>query len=575
MPGGGLMSLVSYGAQNVILNGNPEFTFFYKVFKRHTHFSKENITIPLDGPNELFWDQPIKVRAKIPRNADLLANLQFVIDLPDIYSKFSGEGSAREDNFQYEFQWIRWLGCNIIKNVAFFVGGSKIQEFDADYMISKAIIDYPYDKYIKWQKLVGDVPELNRPSFGTWEGGLQVGATASGVANQYPTVYQNPFILESTSRPSIFGQRLYVPLPFWFAESPSKALPLVALQYHECEIQLTLRTIRELYNIRDISGYRVAPGFAVNAPSVSPANDPTNVLGGVVFTNNPIYIPNNDPKQEFRFFLTDPILSEPSLNNFYYGGHLEGTYIYLTDEERKVFATTPLSYLIQQQTTQTFDNIYARTILDLAITNPVTRMILIPRRSDQLEYRNAFGNFTNWAFYPQKPNDIDGLNTIFFWLNYTVPGTVPPRPPLPGEQYYHEYITARNYKDRLLFQSSGVTVPNGQKEIIQTIRVLLDGNEIQEEKPVTFFTRVTPYYGLEGGSQEEAEYLPVIEFSLNGPEDQPSGSVNASRVRNFQLEVNPFPLPINTQYVYNLKVITESYNFFVVEGGMGGLKFMV
>ena len=44
MPGGGLLALVSYGSQNVILNGNPEFTYFYKVFKRHSHFS---IEIPL------------------------------------------------------------------------------------------------------------------------------------------------------------------------------------------------------------------------------------------------------------------------------------------------------------------------------------------------------------------------------------------------------------------------------------------------------------------------------------------------------------------------------------------------
>ena len=88
MPGGGLLALVSYGSQNVILNGNPEFTYFYKVFKRHSHFSIENATIPLEGPNELFFDQSIRLRAKIPRIADLITDMTFAFDIPDIYSKF-------------------------------------------------------------------------------------------------------------------------------------------------------------------------------------------------------------------------------------------------------------------------------------------------------------------------------------------------------------------------------------------------------------------------------------------------------------------------------------------------------
>jgi len=45
MPGGGQIGIVAYGNQNKIFNGNPELTYFYKVFKRFTHFSQENITI--------------------------------------------------------------------------------------------------------------------------------------------------------------------------------------------------------------------------------------------------------------------------------------------------------------------------------------------------------------------------------------------------------------------------------------------------------------------------------------------------------------------------------------------------
>jgi len=576
MPGGGLMSLVAYGSQNVILNGNPDFTFFYKVFKRHSHFSKENISIPLDGPNELFWDQPIKIRAKIPRNADLLSDLMFVFTIPDIYSKYIDGTSPRAANYQYEYQWVRWLGAHILRNVAFFVGGTKIQEFDGEYLIAHALLDYPIDKYNNWQRLVGDIDELTSPGIGQYSGGIQANAIGGG-GNQYPTVFVNPFVPDQNERPSIFGQQIYVPLPFWFAESASKALPLVALQYHECEIQITLRSIQELYSIRDASGFRVKPGYRADMPTIPPFYndetgkhylDPTGQLQSVVFENKPVFYPSNDQSEEFRNFLTDPSFAPPALNNFYYNGYLQGTYIYLTDEERKVFSTTPLNYLITQQTTIEYDNIYTRTLLDLQITNPVTRLILLPRRSDQIPYRNAVENYTNWAFYPNEPNNYQGLRQVMYWINIEYKNT-----PSPGTSNYPNYIAAKNYLDRLQFGGSGVVVPNSQRQILQSLRILLDGNEVQEEKPIEFFTKVTPYTTLKGGSQNEVQYIPVVNFALTGPDDQPSGSVNASRIRLFQLDVNPFPLPVNPTYTINLKVIAETYNFFTIEGGMGGLKY--
>ena len=67
MTGGGLLTLVAYGQQNVLLSGNPQFTYFYKVFRRYSHFSMENVATPMDGPTELQYDQNIKLRLKIQR----------------------------------------------------------------------------------------------------------------------------------------------------------------------------------------------------------------------------------------------------------------------------------------------------------------------------------------------------------------------------------------------------------------------------------------------------------------------------------------------------------------------------
>lgn len=517
MPGGGLLALVCYGAQNVVLNGNPEFTYFYKVFQPYSHFAYESNTLPLEGPNELFYDQPIRLRAKIQRIADLATDLVFSFQIPDIYSKFVSYTSQRRS--QYEFQWVNYLGAHILQNVAFFVGGSKIQEFGSEYMIAKAHADLDTDQFQKWRNMVGEVPELTDPSKGVYAGG----ETARG----YPSVVADTSTNQQLNRPSIQGQTMYVPLPLWFSESFSKALPLLALQYHECEIQLTLRPIQELYTILDPSGFRVRPGFRVNSSTRS------------IAIGQPEYVSDYDPSGEFRAFATDIGYTPPSLNSWFFNPQLTCTYVYLTDAERKIFATKPLNYLVNQVTTFSYPALHTRELLNLELSNPITRLLLYPRRSDSFPYRNQTANFTNWVLPTKQP-----------WL------------PTPGAS------VAQNTTI-----STGLLIPNSQQQIIQSLRVLIDGNELQEEKPLSYYTKVLPYRTITGASLPESQNLPIINFSLSSPSDQPSGSINASRIRLFQLDVNPWFLPINPTYVYDLLVFAENLNFFVVESGYGGIKY--
>lgn len=118
MPGGGLFSLIAYGSQNVILNGNPDFTYFYTVFKKHSHFAIESTSIPLEGPNEMFFDQPIKLRAKIPRVADLISDMSFTFNIPDVFSKYV------QGRSQYEFEWVHFRNSHYSK-LRLLCGGVK------------------------------------------------------------------------------------------------------------------------------------------------------------------------------------------------------------------------------------------------------------------------------------------------------------------------------------------------------------------------------------------------------------------------------------------------------------------
>jgi hypothetical protein len=210
--------------------------------------------------------------------------------------------------------------------------------------------------------------------------------------------------------------------------------------------------------------------------------------------------------------------------------------VYLTGQEQRIFASTPLSYMINQLTIYPFSGLYTRSLLDLETHNPITRLLFLPRRSDSLQYRNDFANFTNWWQFPS-----------------------PPYVPTPNVNQ----INVQAY-------SSGLLVPQGQMEIIRALRILCDGNEIQEEKPIAYFTKITPWKTLTG---KPLQMVPVYNFALTSPSAQPNGSINSSLIRNFQVEVDFYQLPSNTNYVYDLNIYVENINFFIVDGGTGGLKY--
>lgn len=514
MPGGGLFCLVAYGAQNVLLSGNPDFTFFYKVYKKYTHFSEESVTFPMDGPQELFPDQPIQVRFKLQRVADLIRDIYFTFDLPDIYSKYIDLAQNLSRNSQYNFNWVRFIGCSIIQNIAVFIGGQKIQEFDGNYIVAKAEADYDADTYAKWKIMVGDVNELVNPALGSYAGG----SAAAG----YPTVYPDP-AGGNVNRPSIFGREISVPIPFWFAESTFEALPLLSLQYMECEVQVTLRPINDLYQLLDSSGNVVKPGFR---------------LVSLPMPTNPSYLQVTDASdQGIGNFLTDWGVPAPLIPTWPLNPRLQMTYVYLTDDERKQFSTTPLQYLVRQVTAYQFPGLYQRQLADLYTHNPINRLFIVPRRSDSITFRNDYANYTNWPFGAAP---------------YQAPAT--PYPPWVINSL-----------------SSGRLIPvAGQQGILRTLRILGDGNELQEEKPIEYFTQNVAWKYLKG---DPAMNLIVYPFCLHSPTDQPDGSLNSSRIRQLQVDINPYPLLPTSNYLYDVTIYVENLNWVVISAGMGGLKY--
>jgi hypothetical protein len=547
MPGGGELTLVAFGNQNSIVSANPEITFYYKVFKRYTHFSQESITISMDGPNEIALDAAIRLRAKIPRSADLLSDLTFVFDVPPMYSKPAPIPDS-QDVMNRNFRWIRMLGANIIDTVAIYVGGTKIQEFTGEWLAVRAHLDLPADKYLKWRSMVGDVPELNDPEWGVY-----------GRAANYPyekgtypaSVVDASGNLSGSSTPV---HQIRVPLPFWFSESWGRALPLISLQLHDVEVQITLRTLREVYRLFDLTFNKepLAYGRGLELDTSKPtSNDPTNPGANDNLTLQNQYYGFTDPYGQINNFYYPQGATPITQTGFNMNAHLEGNYIYVTTKEQVMFAERELTHLVHQVQVFNFTNIAASQKLDLDAHGLISRIVFFGRRSDALEVRNDYTNLSNWK-------DLDQAT---FWPSVMTPGPQT--------------------------NNAGIALQGAQRDILQSAQLICAGNQLFEVKPASYFEVQNPYTcttgsglsGLHPGSLKPRDVMgPLyqIDFALNASDhEQPSGTFNGSRVREIQLVVTPWPLAVDSTYTYDFTVYVENLNTVKILNGMAGLAFAI
>jgi hypothetical protein len=544
---GGLISLVSYGNENVILNGNPQMTYFYKAFMRHTHFSQEPIEIPMDGPSQLQLDAPILLKAKIPRLGDLLSDLVLRVDIPDIYSKayitYDLSGNPTLTQTPQEFQWVRQLGVRIIDRIVFTIGGSKVQEFNADWIASKAILDQDQSEYQKWRYMVGDVPEMFDPANGLYGAG------------GYPNVVRWTTQSVQTNAPSIPSRRLRIPLGLWLSDSIENALPLVSLQQHFAEIQIQLRPIRELYTLRDPNGIRVRYGYQ-RLPYL-PTDQYTGVWNPTLFgplpdTVNNRYGEYTDSTGAPRHFYTDISGAIPSSDGWPMNLSLEGTFVFLTDAERQVFATRTLQYMVRQVQPFVIPGVVGKSRYEVDVHNIATRMIWFARRSDAIQYRNDYTNLTNWLSTTDRP--------------YVLPLTG--YPTIPG------------------LAVSGIQVLGLQRRILRSATLVANGTNLFDPQDTAYFTEYMPYKHLRGNTipyetfglntKNEMWPLHVYSFALNGSDStQPSGALNTSRIDKLQFEFDVEPIPVGALYNYDIHLFVETLNFLEISSGMAGMKFAI
>ena len=295
MAGGGLIQLVSIGAQDVYLVGNPQITFFKVTYQRHTNFARECIEQTIQGTHN-FGN---RLTITISRSGDLVGPMHVEIALPALSSNIPGTAisvynsqsssitNATSSNV-FNWCWVNYVGYRILKEVTIEIGGQPIDRHYSTWFYMWFELSTPAAKREGLQKMVGgyDVTEV------------PLGLTTN----------------------ALVPQTLYVPLVFWFNTHPGLALPLIALQYHEVKLYIQAETLSNC-------------AVLMSSGSASSGSSFDNVLN----------LEWNIPGGTNSLGVTVDGTTVPTLSMSVWAD-----YYYLDSEERRRFAQLSHEYLIKQ-----------------------------------------------------------------------------------------------------------------------------------------------------------------------------------------------------------------------------------
>lgn len=553
------MQLVGKGAQDQLVTGNPSFTHFKGVYKRHTDFAMEHFRLYFRTKNmSLPPSGSLTLHAKVERYAQLLHDCYLSIRIPDIYSPIVpvAPGNPKlptgSTAIGYEFQWIKNLGYNMINYVAVTINGQEIVRHTGEWMKLYAHLKFNKNKKNTLNELIGNIKEFYDP------------ANAYDRLNQYPHAISRS---SGLAGPSIPGRVLTIPLHFWFCESIGHALPLIALQHSEVQIIVDLKNVHQLFTTRDVRVSSATFGQRIAPPITTDTFHMSHFLSPPTYANPTIPV--------------NPNLSSWNMHPF-----IEANFIFVSDAELAHIATTDHSFMLTQiDVKETHSQYGASNDMELGMRNLCTRVVWVSQRSDRMTY-NDYDNYTNWE-NPYEPPLKSTALSMTPWYSSGVE------------------------------QSTGIT----NRDILVESAIIIDGKERFSTKESEFFKHIQNFRHHEGTTIVELPGIYTYSFALEHDKGQPSGHINGSQfnktiLRNTYVEpplgsqvgvssppsevcvlkvninhpnpptVNPADYSANEvvriirktesntlAYTFHVRAFIESYNFLRVMGGIANVVF--
>jgi len=560
---GGLIQLVSASNQDIVLTGNPSKTFFKSTYHKYTNFSLQKFRLDFEGSRTLRLSEESTFTFKVKRYGDLLMDCYLSVELPNIWSPIfppQTDDTSTANNtgawIPYEFRWIENIGAQMISKITITCGNQTLQEFSGAYLLAMVQRDFSAEKKALFDKMTGNVPELNDP------------ANSGSRVNAYPNAYYTTDA--AGAEPSIRGRTLYIPLNAWFTLKSQMAFPLVALQYNELQINVTMRPVQELFQIRDVMD------SANNYPYVAP-------------NFNQYYM------QFYRFLQTPPDVSL-GVNSYTdtrtlwnSDVNLVCTYCFLSNAESRIFALNEQKYLFKQARENVFYNVTGPNKVQLDSIGMISSYTFYLQRSDA-NLRNEWSNYTNWPYnylpYDLTPASTSGTYEIVRTNPDGTTTTVYIGPGVNANGKLTGWMLTGNYN------------LENEKNILISMALMLDGSYRENAQPVGVYNYIEKYTRTAGNAPDG---LYVYNFCMNSSQSdlQPSGAINMSRFTTIEFEINtivpsldPYAqslticdpetgniIGINKptwriyDYNFNLVVFEERINMVTFVGGNCGLMY--
>ena len=562
---GGLLNLTATGSANVILTGNPTKTFFKVVYSKYTNFGLQKFRLDYDGIRDLRLTTSSTFQFKVKRYADLLMDTYLCVTLPDIYSPIYQPCSQTSYKWaSYDFRWIRDLGTHMIENITITCGSVLLQSYSGAYLSSMVDRDFPEHKKKAFNRMSGNTPEYYDP------------ANAHGRSNTYPSSFYAGD--GANSEPSLRGSKIYIPINAWFMLDSRCAFPLVALQYNELTISVTIRPIQELFQVRDVFDWGnyfpyVQPDFTLPQFAM------------------------------YRFLQQPPGVnldaSQYQNQNTTWNAdvHLLATYCFLSEEERKKIALEDQVYLVKDVFEYKFENLVGSNTVTLTSNGMIANWMWYFQRND-VNLRNEWSNYSNWP-YREVPYDIypaPATATVINGEPYLVLGEDSNTYPFgPGS---HPPRLGQIIGINTGYYVTGVFNQENIQDIMVSMGINLNGVYRENVLPAEVFDFVDQY-ARSNGSGRRGLYSYSFGLNTSPFEYQPSGAMNLSRFKDINLEITTItpvisdknsnfqvicdtdgnPIGINKQnwrlfdYTFNMTLYEERYNILSIIGGNAGMLF--
>jgi hypothetical protein len=508
--GGGLMQLVSYGAQDVYISGNPQITFWKILYKRHTNFAVESIEVTFNGQA----DFNKSVTAVINRNADLMYKTYLQVTLPAV-----AQTNAR---------WVNYIGHALINYVEVEIGGQRIDRQYGDWMQIWTQLATDAGNVASLNKMLGFTPNLALP---TQSGGATFPApcAATGSPNSCTPLTALP------------ATTLYVPLQFWFCRNPGVAIPLIALQYHEVRVNMIFNQVQ----------------LCCNLGNGRSASDYTSLLAASLFVDY-CYLDTEERRrfaQQSHEYLIEQVQYTGAESITSSSNKIQLNFNHPVKElvwvvQRDSFVDCSFQPWVgsvggQQPFNYSDDFSTEGIIMSLLATGttgtaPSATMLL----GNQGTGAGSGMAVTGSGGFPGQIGSSGSLGQLA------------------------GFDTGVNYLLAKVILDSNIRCEG--KNPVEVAKLQLNGQDRFTEREGSYFDRVQPY---QHHSRCPSTGINVYSFALRPEEHQPSGSCNFSRIDKATLQLSVSLNTVVGQRTAQVRVYALNYNVLRVMSGMGGLAY--